>query len=186
MVVSSSPLAGEWGLPPVPPNKPRRREAYRLDTRKITLIAIYAALYAALVAVFSPVSFYALQLRVAGVVRPGIAKMRLLAVGYALGVVVGNLFSPFAGIYELLFMPFMSLVAGLLGYEAARMFKGNYFVCGAVIAVIIPLSVAWMLSQLFGLPLLATLPGLLVSEQVVNLVGAGIFRLVEKRVRWWE
>jgi hypothetical protein len=27
---------------------------------------------------------------------------------------------------------------------------------------------------------------LLVSEQVVNLVGAGIFRLVEKRVRWWE
>ncbi len=157
-----------------------------MKTRDISLVAVYAALYAALVVAFAPLSFYALQFRLAGVLRPGIARKRILAIGYALGVVVGNLFSPFAGIYELLFMPVMSLIAGLLGYEASKRFGGNYVVCGVVIAVIIPLSVAWMLNQLFGLPVIATLPGLLVSEQIVNVLGATLFKLVDARFRWWD
>ncbi len=157
-----------------------------MKTRDISLVAVYAALYAALVVAFAPLSFYALQFRLAGVLRPGIARKRILAVGYALGVVVGNLFSPFAGIYELLFMPVMSLVAGLLGYEASKRLGGNYVVCGIVIAVIIPLSVAWMLNQLFGLPVIATLPGLLVSEQIINVLGATLFKLVDARFRWWD
>ena len=158
----------------------------KMNTRMISLVTIYAALYAALVIVFSPISFYAFQFRVAGIIRPGIARMRILSLGYAIGVIVGNLFSPFSGIYELLFMPVMSLVAGIVGYEVAKYFKHRYFVCGIVIALIIPLSVAWMLNQLFGLPILATLPGLIISEQLVNFFGSTLFQLMEKRVRWWE
>lgn len=157
----------------------------KIETRDISLVAVYAALYAAMVVAFAPISFYALQFRVAGVLRPGIARKRVLAVAYAVGVAVANLFSPFAGAYEIVFMPLMSLVAGLLGYEAAKRFDGNYFVCGAVIAVVIPLSVGWMLNQLFGLPMMATLPGLLLSEQAVNVLGAFIFKAVEPRYEWW-
>ncbi|MFH2112086.1 MAG: QueT transporter family protein [Candidatus Bathyarchaeota archaeon] len=157
-----------------------------MKTRDLTLVTVYAALYAAMVVVFAPLSFYALQFRVAGVLRPGIAKKWELAVGYAVGVAVANLFSPFAGIYEILFMPIMSLLAGAAGYYAAKRFNGSYYVCGAVIAIIIPLSVAWMLMQLFSLPMLVTLPGLLVSEQAVNLLGATTFKAVESRIRWWE
>ncbi len=157
----------------------------RIETRDLSLVAVYAALYAAMVVAFAPVSFYALQFRVAGVLRPGIARKRVLAAAYAVGVAVANLFSPFAGAYEIVFMPLMSLVAGLLGYEAAKRFDGNYFVCGAVIAVVIPLSVGWMLNQLFGLPVIATLPGLLLSEQAINVLGAFIFKAVEPRYEWW-
>lgn len=157
----------------------------RIETRDISLVAVYAALYAAMVVAFAPVSFYALQFRVAGVLRPGIARKRVLAAAYAVGVAVANLFSPFAGGYEIVFMPLMSLVAGLLGYEAAKRFDGNYFVCGAVIAVVIPLSVGWMLNQLFGLPVIATLPGLLLSEQAINVLGAFIFKAIEPRYEWW-
>jgi len=157
----------------------------RIETRDISLVAVYAALYAAMVVAFAPISFYALQFRVAGVLRPAIARKRVLAVAYAAGVAVANLFSPFAGAYEFVFMPLMSLVAGLLGYEAAKRFDGNYFVCGAVIAVVIPLSVGWMLNQLFGLPVVATLPGLLLSEQAINVLGAFIFKAVEPRYEWW-
>jgi len=157
-----------------------------LRTRDLTLVMVYAALYAAMVVVFAPISFSALQFRVAGVLRPGIARKRELALGYAAGAAVANLFSPFAGIYEILFMPAMSLVAGLAGYYLARRFNGSYLVCGAVIALIIPVSVSWMLLQLFGLPMLATLPGLLVSEQAVNLLGAALFRAVETRYEWWK
>jgi len=155
-----------------------------LNTREISLVAVYAALYAALVIVFSPISFGVMQFRLAGVIRPGIARMRVLAVGYALGVVVGNLMSPFAGIYELLFMPVASLVAGLVGYKVAKRLGGSYWTCGLVIAIIIPICVSWMLLQFFGLPIGLTLPGLLASELVINLLGAGIFTVLERRMKW--
>jgi uncharacterized membrane protein len=148
-------------------------------------VAIFAALYAALVYMFAPISFYALQFRVAGVLRPGISKKWILAVGYALGVVIGNIFSPF-GVYDLLFMPLMSLLAGLVGYLAAKPFKQNYFISGAVTATIIPISISWMLNQLFGEPMLATLPYLLLSEQTVCLIGASMFNLIETRFKWWQ
>ena len=78
------------------------------------------------------------------------------------------------------------MIAGLFGYEIARRFNNCYYICGVVIAVIIPLSVSWMLMQLFALPMMVTLPGLIVSEQVVNLLGATIFKLVDSRYKWWE
>jgi uncharacterized membrane protein len=178
--------AGEWDLLPVPPYKSRGKEESSMKTKDLSLITVYAALYAAMVVVFSPISFAALQFRVAGVLRPGIARKRELAIAYAIGTVVANVFSPFSGIYELLFMPVMSLIAGLVGYEAAKRFNGNYYVCGAVVAIIIPLSVSWMLGQLFNLPYAATLPSLIISEQVINALGATVFKQIESRYKWWE
>lgn len=150
------------------------------------MIAVFAALYAALVYVFAPISFYELQFRVAGVIRPAIARKWILVVGYAIGVVIGNFFSPFVGVYELLFMPVMSLVAGLLGYVFARRFNSNYFVCGVVIATIIALSVSWMLLQVSDLPMLITFPYLFISEQIVNFIGSILFKAIETRIKWWQ
>jgi uncharacterized membrane protein len=158
----------------------------KIETKDIALVSIFASLYAVLVYVFAPVSFYTLQFRVAGVLRPAIAKKWVLSIGYAIGVIVGNLFSPFSGPYELVFMPLVSLVAGIVGFIVAKRFKENYFIEGAIIAVIVPISVSWMLNQLFGLPLVATFPYLLISEQIVCLIGAFIFKLIDLRFKWWE
>ena len=68
-----------------------------VKTRDLALVTVFASLYAALVYLFAPISFYALQFRVAGVLRPSIARKWILAFGYAIGVVVGNIFSPFTG-----------------------------------------------------------------------------------------
>ena len=152
----------------------------------MALASIFASLYAALVYAFAPVSFYALQFRVAGVLRPAIAKKWVLSIGYAIGVVVGNLFSPFAGPYELVFMPLVSLAAGIIGFIVAKRFKKSYFIEGAIIATIVPIGVSWMLNQLFGLQLVVTFPYLLISEQVVCLLGAFVFKLIELRFKWWE
>lgn len=134
---------------------------------------------------FAPISFYALQFRLAGVLRPAIARKWTLAIGYAIGVVVANVLSPF-GAYDLLFMPIMSLLAGLIGYAAAKSFKHNYFVTGIIIATIIPVSVSWMLNQVLNLPIIATLPYLFISEQIVCMIGASIFKLIETRLKWWQ
>jgi uncharacterized membrane protein len=165
---------------------PEVKEEKTMKTRDLSLITIYAALYAMMVVFFQPLSFYALQFRIAGILRPGIAKKRELAAAYALGTVVANVFSPFTGVYELVFMPIMSLLSGILGFEVAKKFNESYYICGAVIAIIIPLSVAWMLNQLFNIAFIVSLPGLIVSEQVINLIGSTIFKLIEQRYNWWE
>jgi len=157
----------------------------KVSSRDLSLVAVFAALYAVLVYLFAPISFYALQFRIAGILRPGIARKWVLAVGYAIGVVIGNFFSPFTGPYELVFMPIMSFLAGSFGYLIAKPLRNNYFVAGAVIAAIISISVSWMLNQLFNLPLFATLPYLFISEQAVCLIGAIVFKLIEARFKWW-
>jgi len=171
---------------PFRPINPVERRRSEVKTKDLSLITLYAALYAVLVLVFQPISFYAAQFRIAGVLRPGIARKRELAIGYAVGTVVANVFSPFSGTYELLFMPVMSLIAGLVGYEVAKRFNGNYYACGVVIACIIAASVAFMLNQLLGLPILVLLPGLLVAELVINIIGAVLFKMIESRYVWWE
>ena len=107
--------------------------------------------------------------------------------GYALGVIVANLFTPNPLYYEILFMPVMSLVAGLAGYQVAKWVKGRYLTAGVVIASIISLSVSWMLSQplALGLPMILSFPGLFIAEQIVCMFGAAVFNLVEKRFKWW-
>jgi len=156
-----------------------------MKSKDLALVAVFAALYALLVYFFSPISFFAVQFRIAGILRPSIARKWVLAVGYGVGVAVGNILSPFTGPYELVFMPVMSFIAGIVGYLAARPFKSNYFVAGAVIATIIPLSVSWMLNQLFNLPMLTTFPYLFISEQAVCFFGASVFKLIERRFKWW-
>ena len=114
----------------------------KVTSKDLSLIAVFAALYAVLVYLFSPVSFYAFQFGVAGILRLGIARNRVLAIGYGIEVAIGNIVSPFVGPFELLFMPVMSFVAGVVGYMVAKPFKNNYFIAGAVVATIIPVSVS--------------------------------------------
>ena len=157
----------------------------KIESKDLALVAIFASLYTVLVYVFAPISFFALQFRVAGVIRPAIARKWILSIGYAIGVVIGNFFSPFVGSFELVFMPVMSLLAGLLGHFVARRFNSNYFVAGSIIATVISLSVSWMLNQLFNMPMLTTFIYLFISEQAVCFLGASVFKLIENRFKWW-
>jgi uncharacterized membrane protein len=120
----------------------------KISTKDLALTTIYAALYAALVFVTLPFSFNVAQVRIAGVLRPAIAKKWILAFGYGIGALVANVFSPFAGPWDLVFMPIMSVVAGLAGYFVAKPFKGNYFISGAVTAAIISVSLSFRFDQL--------------------------------------
>ena len=158
-----------------------------MKSRDVTLIGIWATLYAILVYIFAPISFQALQFRVADILPPSIAKKKLLAVAYAIGVVAGNIISPYAGPWDLGFMPFMSFVAGIFGYYAAKLYsKLDYYICGVVESIVIALSVSFMLEQLLTVPMFITFPMLLVSELILSIIGAVIFKLIERRWVWWS
>jgi uncharacterized membrane protein len=169
--------------------KPGSREAkthLKLNTKDLALIIIYAALYAALVVVFSPIAFGVAQFRIAGVLRPAIAKKWILSFGYGLGALIGNFFSPFAGPWDLVFMPIMSITAGFAGFLVAKRFKQNYFVSGVVTAIIIAVSLSFMFEQLGISPFIAAVPMLLVTELAACLIGAVVFTLIDKRFKWWQ
>ena len=168
----------------------RREEQYFLrkyfDTRVLSQIAVFASLYTVLVWLLPGLSFAAVQFRIAEGLKPAIAKRWTLAFAFALGNFLGNLISPFAGIYELGFMPLMNIVGGLLAYGVARAFKRNYLVAGLVYAAVIGLSVSWMLHVLFSIPLEALVPLLIASEEAVMTIGAVLFFLVERRWKWYQ
>ena len=157
-----------------------------LNTKDLALIIIYAALYAALVVAFSPISFGVAQFRIAGALRPAIAKKWILSLSYGLGALIGNFFSPFAGPWDLVFMPIMSITAGLAGFLVAKRFKQNYFVSGVVTALIIAVSLSFMFEQLGISPFIAAVPMLLVTELAACLIGAVVFTLIDKRFKWWQ
>jgi len=157
-----------------------------LTVKALSKVAVFAALYTVLVWLFQPFGFAALQFRVAEGLKPSIAKVRTLAVAFAIGNFLGNLVSPFAGIYELAFMPTMNIVGGLLAYYAAKIFKGNYFVAAVVYGTTIALSVSWMLHALFNIPLLDLIPFLLASELIAMILGAVAFLFLEKRWKWYQ
>jgi len=168
----------------------RREERYFLrkyfDTRALSQIAVFASLYTVLVWLLPGLSFAAVQFRIAEGLKPAIAKRWTLAFAFALGNFLGNLISPFAGIYELGFMPLMNIVGGLLAYGVARAFRRNYLAAGLIYAAVIGLSVSWMLHVLFNIPLEALVPLLIASEEAVMIIGAVLFYLVEKRWKWYQ
>jgi uncharacterized membrane protein len=158
----------------------------KIKTKDLALTTMFAALYAVLVIAFLPTSFLPTQFRVAGVLRPGIAKKWVLVLGYGIGVVVANVFGQFVGPWDLVFMPVMSVVAGLAGYFVAKAFNNNYFIAGAVIATITSLSLSFMFSQLGFGSMIVTWPLLFIGEQAVNLIGSFVFKLIETRFKWWQ
>ncbi len=148
--------------------------------RKIAEVGVVAATYAALVLLFAPISFAAVQFRVAEVLKSAVIFRPHLIWAMAIGVGVANLMSPFGGPWELLWMPAMNLVGGygawLLGTRL------NPYVGAAFFAAWISLAVAVMLFAAAGLPFLPTLGSVLISELILVVGGVPVMRWVMRRV----
>ena len=148
--------------------------------RKITEVGVVAAVYAALVLLFAPISFAAIQFRVAEVLKSAVIFRPHLIWAMAIGVGVANLMSPFAGPWELLWMPAMNLVGGYGAWFLGT--RLNPYVGAAFFATWICLAIAVMLSAVAGLPLLPTFGSVLISEVILVVGGVPIMRWVMGRV----
>ncbi len=85
-----------------------------MDTREISLAAVIAALYAALVIFLAPVSFGPIQLRIADCIIPLAALLGWPAViGVSLGALIGNAYF-FLGAVDVVFGAVANLLAGAI------------------------------------------------------------------------
>ena len=111
-------MAGEWGLPPVPPYKPRRREVKIIGSRDIALTAVFSALYAIAVISQGLSAAASVQLRFADCLLPlsAIFGWPVIA-GVSIGCFIGNAYLSSSlpnGIYDIIFGPIANLLATLI------------------------------------------------------------------------
>jgi uncharacterized membrane protein len=154
----------------------------KIRTKDIALIAIYAALYAALVVVLGPFSYGPIQIRIADSLLAVVPLLGLAGVlGHTLGVFVGNIFSTAGPIDLLNTIP--SFVMSFVVYYVYKRTKKDYTVIGTCIAysAVLGTTVGWMLSYLYGLPLLATIAYVAIGNAIASvLIGWPIFKLLKR------
>jgi uncharacterized membrane protein len=154
----------------------------KLKTKDLALIAIYAALYAALVVVLGGISYGPIQVRIADSMLGAVPLLGIPGVlGHTLGVFIGNIFSP-EGVLDLL-NTIPSFIMSFVVYYVYKKTKNDYTVIGTSVAysAVLGTTVGWMLSFLYQLPLLLTIMYVAIGNVIATvLIGWPIFKLLKK------
>jgi uncharacterized membrane protein len=154
----------------------------KLKTKDVALIAVYAALYAALVVALGAFSYGPVQVRIADTMLAAVPLLGLPGVlGHTFGVFFANMFST-AGLIDLL-NTIPSFVMSYVVYYTYKRTKNDYTVIGTCVAysVVIGTTVGWMLSYLYSLPLLITIAYVSIGNIIASvLIGWPVFKLLKK------
>jgi uncharacterized membrane protein len=153
-----------------------------IKTKDLALIAMYAALYAALVIVLGGISFGPVQVRIADSMVAAVPLLGLPGVlGHTLGVFVGNLYSPLGPIDLLNTVP--SFAMSFVVYYLYKRTKNDYIVIGscAAYSVVLGITVGWMISAPFNIPLPFSIAYVIIGNLVATvLIGWPLFKLLKR------
>lgn len=155
-----------------------------METKDVVYIAVVASLYAVFTIVLAPISYGAIQFRVSEMFKVFVLLNPLYAVGIGIGTFIGNIMSPYAGIWDLVFMPLTDIIGGVLAYYVFKSIKEkSIFPSMVLYAITTGLSVGIMLS-FFGLGYwyIVCLP-IILSELIVLVIGAPI---LWKAMKWMK
>ena len=154
----------------------------KIRSKDSALIAIYAALYAALVVVLGGISYGPVQVRIADTMLAAVPLLGLPGVlGHTLGVFIANVFSP-VGVIDLL-NTIPSFAMSSVVYYVYKRTKNDYSVIGTCVAysVVLGVTVGWMLSYVYSLPLLLTMAYVAIGNVVARvLIGWPVFKVLKK------
>jgi uncharacterized membrane protein len=154
----------------------------KIRTKDLALLTIYAALYAALVVGLTPLSYGPVQIRIADAMVATVPILGMAGVlGHTLGVFISNMFST-AGLIDLL-NTIPSFMMAFVVYYVYKRTKNDYSVIATCLAysAVLGTTVGWMLSYLYGLPLLETIAYVAVGNAVASiLIGWPIFKILKR------
>ncbi len=154
----------------------------KIRSKDLALIAMYAALYAALVVVLGPFSYGPLQIRIADSMVAAVPLFGWAGVlGHTLGVFISNMFST-VGLIDLL-NTIPSFAMSTVVYYTYKHTQNDYTIIGTCTAysVVLGATVGWMLSAVYGLQLLATIAYVALGNFIASvLIGWPLFKLLKK------
>ena len=139
--------------------------------RRVAVAGVVGALYVVLS--ITPFSYGPVQFRIGEALKPLVIKYPALIPAFGIGTVIINLFSPFAGPLELVFMPLVDVTGGAICYLVARGAGGalGTYLASLFYALYTAAGVAVVLAVSAGLPYLASFASVAVSEVILLLLG---------------
>ena len=141
--------------------------------RRVAVAGVVGALYVVLSLAVAPVAFGPLQFRVGEALKPLVIRYPATIPAFGVGTLIINLFSPFAGVLELAFMPVVDVTGGVLCWFVARRVGGAFgtYLASFLYALFTAAGVGVVLTVAAGLPYLASFASVAVSEVVLLLAG---------------
>jgi uncharacterized membrane protein len=141
--------------------------------RRVAVAGVVGALYVVLSLAVAPVAFGPLQFRVGEALKPLVIRYPATIPAFGVGTLIINLFSPFAGVLELAFMPVVDVTGGVLCWFVARRVGGAFgtYLASFLYALFTAAGVGVVLTVAAGLPYLASFASVAVSEVVLLLDG---------------
>lgn len=162
----------------------------KITSKDISLTVIFAALYAILVVVYAPISFYLWQVRVADALLPlSMIFGGSCAVGLSLGCFIGNIYGWLmiggawgTTIIDAVGGSIANFIACITAHQIGR--RGNIFTrfLGTVAeTAIITIIVGGYLSLIFHVPLEIGMLGILIGSVIaINLTGFAIEETIRR------
>ena len=163
------------------------------SSRNLALAAVFAALYAALVVAFAPISNLPIQVRIADVLLPLAILFGPPAImGLGIGTAVGNFAAdsitgfPSASIgLDIIGGSLVNLLAGYVGWRVGqhslrvRKWNASWLLATIVETVLISIVVGGYLSPVFSIPLAVSILTILAGEVVaINIGGFTLLNVI--------
>ncbi|MCO7176746.1 QueT transporter family protein [Sporolactobacillus kofuensis] len=152
--------------------------------RTLAVNAIIAALYIVLTFFLQPISFSAVQFRIAEMLNHLVVFNKNYFWGIICGVFIGNLFfSPLLP-YDLIFGTGQSVLALLITILVSKYVKNIWgrMIINTAIFTLTMCIIAWELSIVFHMPFILTWLSVAAGECAVMLVGAPIMYAINRRI----
>lgn len=144
-----------------------------VSTKRVVRSATIAALYALFTVAIAPISYGPVQFRLSEVLKVFVLYDPFLAFGIGIGTFFANLASPFAGPWDLVWMPLTDILGGLMAWALFNyLFRRHWMILAMVIyALTTGMSVGLMLAVLGlgGFWLMAA--SVSISETIILLAG---------------
>ena len=156
-----------------------------LNTKEISLIAIFAALYAIGVVFLAPFSFLPIQVRIADALLPLSIIFGLPAViGLSLGTVVANVFGGL-GFIDIIGGTVANLSATYVAWKLCENKKFPFIIGVGCQIVIVSLIVGVYISYLFKLPIIVGITDLFIGTFLaVGVLGSRLVIIIKERVKY--
>lgn len=152
-----------------------------MSTKNVVLIAIVAALYAVLTIALAPISYGAIQFRVSEILKILVLYNPLLAIGIGIGTFIGNMASPFAGPWDLIWMPLTDIAGGLLAWSIFQVLGKRFAAIPMIVYALTTGAAVGLMLTFFGMGgFLILAGGVALSESIVLLAGLPLIHQIIK------
>ena len=153
-----------------------------METRKIALGSVIAALYAVGVIFLAPISFLLFQVRIADALIPlSIVFGMPVVFGVTIGNIIANVYGGL-GYIDIIGGTIANFIAAYVGWKiGSRNFFGSKFAATVAQNMIVSSIVGSYLAMLFGVPLEVGFLGVLLGSIIsMNIIGYVLVLAIEK------